>query len=103
MNDLPKTTEERIDRLEKLYEKIYHDYELLSILIPRLTDILGKYWEASGKHRENTIAQIRGIQSFTGLVDKDIQQHFKNHSTDTLKKKESYYKKSPDFEKRDNV
>ena len=64
MNDLPKTTEERIDRLEKLYEKIYHDYELLSILIPRLTDILGKYWEASGKHRENTIALPNGFDLF---------------------------------------
>lgn len=42
----------RIERLEKLYEKTYHSYERLSIYIPKLTDILIRYWSVSNRWRE---------------------------------------------------
>lgn len=77
--------EERIDRLEKLYEKAYHDYELLSIYLPKLTNILIRYWEASGKHREVVLGDIRGIRDA-------VDEHFKSHYLDK-KKKEEYASK----------
>jgi len=73
--------EERIDKLERLYEGIYHDYELLAIYIPKLTDILIKYWGVSGKHREAVLNDIRTIRDA-------IDEHFKTHYLDKKKKEE---------------
>ena len=75
---------ERIERLENLYDKVYHDYELLSVLIPRLTDILIRYWGTSTKHRDAIMAEINGIRSFTQLTDNDLQTHFKGHKEKPL-------------------
>ncbi len=77
--------EERIDRLEELYEKVYHDYELLSIYIPKLTDILIRYWGATGKHREAIFGDLRGIRDA-------VDEHFKSHYLDK-KKREEYASK----------
>lgn len=78
-------TEERIDRLEKLYDHLYRETELLTIYIPRLTDILIKYWGASGNHRDAVLGDIRGIRDA-------IDEHFKTHYIDK-KQKEKYASK----------
>lgn len=80
--------EERIDRLEKLYEESYHTIELLSIYIPKLTDILIKYWGASGKHREAIFGDLRGIRDA-------VDEHFKTHYLDKKKREEYALKRRP--------
>jgi len=72
--------EERIERLERLYEKIHHDYELLGVLIPRLTDILSRYWAASGKHRKSVGNDHATLLDYLKELDQDVQLHFKEHS-----------------------
>lgn len=81
-------TEERIDRLEKLYDHLYRETELLTIYIPRLTDILIKYWGASGNHRDAVLGDIRGIRDA-------IDEHFKTHYIDKKKKEEYASKRKP--------
>lgn len=82
------STEKRLDRLEKLYEKIYHDYELLSIYIPRLTGVLIKHLELSGDWRGGIHSDLRGLQSYLKLMDTDIKEHYKTHYLDKKKKTE---------------
>ena len=86
--------EERIARLEKLYEKVYHDYELLSIYIPKLTDILNRYWGASGRHREAVRNDIHVFIEFLKEVDHTLQQYMKHHEaqhiTASKKKRDTY-------------
>jgi len=77
--------EQRIDKLEKLYETLYHEMELLSIYIPRLTDILIGYWSTSGKHRGAVLTDIRTIRDA-------IDEHFKTHYLDKKKGKTKYEK-----------
>ncbi len=67
--------EERIERLEKLWEQDHHTLEMSGILIQRLTDILIKYWGASGRHREAVLGDIRGIRNA-------VDEHFKSHYFD---------------------
>jgi len=78
------TLEDRVKALEELWEHDHHTIELLAIYIPRLTDILVKYWGASGKHREAVLGDIRDIRDA-------INEHFKTHYLD--KKKEGYASK----------
>ena len=75
------TLEERVKALEELWEKDHHTIELLSIYIPRLTDILIRYWGASGKHRKAVLGDIRGIRDA-------LDEHFKTHYLDKKKRKE---------------
>jgi len=68
------TNEERLDRLERLYEQVYHDYELLAIYIPRLTDIMIRYWSTSNKHRtgvKDDLLALKGelINTRTKIVE----------------------------------
>ena len=74
--------EPRIDRLEKLWEHDHNTIELLAIYIPRLTDILIKYWIASGRHRKELMDAVK-------IIDNDLQEHFKIR---TDKKRKSKYK-----------
>ena len=74
------TLEERIERLEHLYEKVYHDYELLAILIPRLTEVLIKYFSEDKSHRYSIMRDLKLGRDWTRLIDTDLQGHFKAHS-----------------------
>ena len=81
------TLEDRIKALEELWEHDHHTIELLSIYIPRLTDILIRYWGASGKHREAVLGDIRGIRDA-------IDEHFKSHYLDKKKERDASKQKS---------
>jgi len=70
------TDTERIERLEKIVEKLYHESELLSLYIPKLCDILIKYWKESPKYRKEIEVQLRGIKDYAILLDNDVQKHF---------------------------
>lgn len=73
------TLEERIERLEKLYEKLYHQNEQLSRLIPQLTNILIKYFGESGKHRYVIMRDFKFTRDVVRMIDSDMQGHFKSH------------------------
>lgn len=78
--------EERIDRLERLYEKLYHETELLSIYIPRLTDTLIKHFSASQKLRYEIFGDLRSLQSVLSNILEDLQVHYKSHFDETKTK-----------------
>jgi hypothetical protein len=80
-------TIERIERLERFYEKLFHDYELLAIQIPRLCDILENYLSVSKNYRYELSQEIGGIRDFTRLTDSDMQEHFKSHADKKIKSK----------------
>ena len=71
---------ERIDRLEKSVEKLLKEHELLAIYIPRLTDIINRYWTASGKHRD---AVLNDLRKFQGILkehtDKKTKPYIYNY------------------------
>ena len=68
--------EERVKALEELWEHDHHTIELLSIYIPKLTDILIRYWGASGKHRSAVLGDIRGIRDAQQwLLDKEKERY----------------------------
>ena len=46
------TTEERLDRLEKMFERIYHEDQQISSLSEKLMDVLIKGWKADGDWRK---------------------------------------------------
>ena len=75
--------EQRIDRLERLYETLYHEMELLSIYIPRLTDVLIGYWTTSGKHRKAVLNDLHTIRDA-------IDEHFKTHYLDKKRRDDKY-------------
>ncbi len=78
--------QERIERLEKLYEGLYQEIELLSIYIPKLTDILIKYFSASGKLRYEIFGDFNSIQSVLKNILDDLQGHYKDHFSEIKKK-----------------
>lgn len=78
-----QTLEDRIDRLEKLYEKSYHEMELLSIYIPKLTDILIKYFNTSERHRE---AVMRDYLNVVGHIN-DLRKKFDEFEKPASRKK----------------
>jgi len=80
MNEL-----ERIERLEDLYEKVYHDYELLSIYIPRLTDILIRYWSASNKHRQSVGNDYHILLDVIKELNKKVHLDKRRPETYTIK------------------
>ena len=84
-----KTIEERLEWLEEHHEKLYHTYELLAIHVPRMCDILDKYFSVSGQYRYELSQELNGIRDFIRLVDKDMQQHYKSH----VDKRNKYYNK----------
>ena len=97
---MDKTIEERIDWLEKEYERLYHTDELLAIYIPQLAEILIRYWSVSGKHQEAVLNDIRSMRDLTKLINQELKEHFKSHYLDkkeilekrSLKKKGTYNK-----------
>ena len=74
MNEL-----ERIERLEKLYERLYHTYELLAIYIPRMCDFLDKYLSKTREYRYDIAGDINNLRDLVKVTDSDMQEHFRTH------------------------
>ena len=71
---------ERIERLEKLYERWYHTYQELAIYIPRMCDFLDKYFSKSREYRYDIASDINCIRELVKMIDNDMQEHFKSHT-----------------------
>ncbi|KKL72632.1 hypothetical protein LCGC14_2082930, partial [marine sediment metagenome] len=56
MEDRVKALEDQVDKLSELYGDVLHTYNLLSVLIPRLTEIIIKFLEESTDHYFKTTA-----------------------------------------------
>ena len=65
--------EERVNRLEELYEHLYHTDEMLSILIPRLTDIVAKYFKFSHQYHNDVLNDLKNFGSYIKLLDDDLR------------------------------
>lgn len=61
----PQSTEERIELLEENYDRVYHELELLNLYIPKLCDILIRYWGASNTHRGEITRDINALKNYT--------------------------------------
>ena len=79
------TIEERIDRLEKLWEKDHHELELIEIYLPKIVDWLPIYLNASAKHRVAVLRDLKNMSDAILKLDDNQQEHFKVH-TDKKKK-----------------
>jgi len=72
---------ERIEQLEEMCEKMYHTMELLETYIPKLMDILIRYWQASSQHRQSHREDFIIVRDFALEMEKQLQVHFTLHHT----------------------
>lgn len=68
---------ERIDRLEKLVERLLKEYELLSIYVPKLTGILNRYWDKQKDYRSEIIDHIKLLETIVNTDKK--RKHYKEY------------------------
>ncbi len=102
MEDRIKALEDRVEKLSELYGDVLHTYNLLSVLIPRLTEIIIKFLEESTDHYFKTTADTSKLRDILlGTLD-DLQAHYKSHSIDKKRKKE-YIPKRESFDKEDSL
>jgi len=80
------TIEERIDRLEELYEKIYHTNELLSIYIPRLTNILINASKQRYTYNDYLRSVMKVLSGELDAYNKELREHFQSHYIDKKKR-----------------
>jgi len=83
-----RTTEERLDFLEREYERLYHQNELLSIYIPQMCDkyedFVRRFWAIV-----NTNEDLKHLfKCLYEQQEREQQEHFKTHSKE--KKPRSY-------------
>ena len=81
-------TEERLDRLEKMFERIYHENELLSLYIPKLMDVLIRYWGKQNEHRGSVRRDLITLHGFLSAIDDDVTGLLKGHHSHTDKKRQ---------------
>lgn len=84
------TLEERVARLEELFERIHHEHELCSIYVPRLAKNHIKLLEFLHKLYYTNLRDWKTLRDILKMVDGDLQEHFKSHSERKL-----YDKKKP--------
>ena len=70
---------ERIERLEKRYEKLYHEVELMATIMGKLGAWMESYLKASGNYRGAIVRDLKNLQNFLLIMDDDQQAHFKGH------------------------
>ncbi len=87
MEDRIKALENQVALLSEKYGDVLHDYNLLSVLIPRLTEVIIKFLTESTDNYFKTIADTSKLRDILlGTLD-DLQAHYKSHN---LERKTSY-------------
>uniref|UniRef100_A0A6M3IHA8 Uncharacterized protein n=1 Tax=viral metagenome TaxID=1070528 RepID=A0A6M3IHA8_9ZZZZ len=82
---------ERIERLEKLYEKMYHQNEKLSVYLPQLLDTLIKHWSKGYEYRESIKSDLVRLRDFSLGTADDLSGLKKGYHTHAGKKRVSKY------------
>ena len=88
------TLEERIKRLEKLWERDRQTLDMAGILIEQLTDIIMKYWSANGRQNNYLMSVIKVLSGELSAYNSLLAEHFKSHYS------KEKYKKQPSTTKR---
>uniref|UniRef100_A0A6M3KKW0 Uncharacterized protein n=1 Tax=viral metagenome TaxID=1070528 RepID=A0A6M3KKW0_9ZZZZ len=74
---------ERIERLEKLYEHIYHEFEIIELNTSKLVNVLLRYFPKSAEYRRELEGKIFNYRGLLSLHEDDIQGLKKNYHTHT--------------------
>jgi len=77
---------ERIERLEKLYERLYHEFEIIEINTARLAEILLRYFPKSAQYRKELETKIFNYRGLLKIHEDDLQGLKKNYHTHIDKK-----------------
>jgi len=86
------TLEERIERLERLWEADHHQLEIAGLLISKLSDVLERYLKISSEYRTEARANLAGVRSYMKILNLEIQEHFKTHNKSSRTKRTPKYK-----------
>ena len=83
---------ERVERLEKLAERVYGELELLNQYIPKIADVLIDYFPAMSKYRReiDTIMQVQ--KGFIQRLQNNLIDHQINRDIHYSDKKKRGYK-----------
>ena len=91
------TLEERIERLEKLWERDRQTLEMAGVLIESLTDIVIKYWSANGRQNNYLMSINKVLSGELSAYNSLLLEHFKSHYS------KEKYKKQPFNSKRKTI
>lgn len=85
--------EDRVKRLEDLYDPMYHKIDMLEIHIEKLVNFLPKHLSATTKFAYSIEGHIRQLRDFLRIVDGDMQTHYEGHYQKEKPKKTNRYNK----------
>lgn len=71
---------DRVGRLEKLAERLYHEVELYNTYIPRITDVLIRYFPTMDNYRKEINIMMMIHKGFLENIENELQDHFEFHS-----------------------
>jgi len=74
------TDTERIDRLEKNYEWLYHETELILSELVKTHDWINKHVEIDKNFSARLLERIEGIKDYSLITDRQMQEHFRSHT-----------------------
>ncbi len=72
------TDQERIERLEKQYERLYHETELLFNEIIKIHHWINNHVKIDKNFSRSLLDRIEGIKNYSIVTDTQLQEHFKS-------------------------
>ncbi len=87
--------EERLQRLEELYDPMYHKMDMLERYIPKLISFLTKYMRAITIFGSATEDRVNLLARLSHLTDQELREHFKSHFVDKKKREQYASKRRP--------
>ena len=91
LKEIPQELIGRIERLEKLCEKLYHETEIVDIYTEKLVNILLEYFPKGEHYRKELESKIITLRSLLQLHEHDVQGLKKGYHThsDRTKRKDT--------------
>lgn len=83
---------ERVERLEKLEERLYHEVEAYNNYMPKLVDVLLEYFPAMANYRKEMEVMIMIHKGFLERIDMALREHRSNREVHYSDKKKREYK-----------
>jgi len=75
----PMNLEDRVKRLEDLYDPMFHREEMILAYLEKADKLLTKLLSTTAKFAFNIESQIRQLRDFLKIVDDDMQTHYEGH------------------------